>query len=73
MIYIAASNSHDGIAKVRYESKDGKASKAFDAQDWLAQLTTHIPEPWRADITDFTRIGRVDYEKWPAPMMKSRH
>jgi hypothetical protein len=26
-----------------YESKDGKTSKTFEALDWLAQLTTHIP------------------------------
>ena len=26
-----------------YESKDGKTSKTFEAIDWLAQLTTHIP------------------------------
>jgi len=26
-----------------YESKDGKATKTFDALDWLAQLVTHIP------------------------------
>ena len=26
-----------------YESKDGKGSQTFEALDWLAQLTTHIP------------------------------
>ena len=26
-----------------YQSRDGKTSKTFDALDWLAQLTTHIP------------------------------
>ncbi len=26
-----------------YESKNGKTSKTFEALDWLAQLTTHIP------------------------------
>ena len=31
------------MAKVLYESKDGKATKTFDALDWLAQLVTHIP------------------------------
>ncbi len=25
------------------QSKDGRTSKTFDALDWLAQLTTHIP------------------------------
>jgi Putative transposase len=43
MRYVAPSDSLDGIAKVIYASKDGKTSKTFDALDWLAQLTTHIP------------------------------
>ncbi len=43
MTYIAADDSADGTAKVLYESKDGKATKTFDALDWLAQLVTHIP------------------------------
>ncbi len=43
MTYIAADDSADGVAKVLYESKDGKATKTFDALDWLAQLVTHIP------------------------------
>jgi hypothetical protein len=43
MTYIAADDSADGVAKVLYESKDGKATKTFGALDWLAQLVTHIP------------------------------
>ena len=43
MKYVAAQDSSDAIAKVIYESKDGKTSKTFEALDWLAQLTTHIP------------------------------
>ena len=43
MIYIAAGELPDGIAKVIYQSKDGNRSKTFDAVDWLAQLVTHIP------------------------------
>ena len=43
MTYIAAGESANGVAKVIYESKDGKTSKTFDALDWLAQLTAHIP------------------------------
>ena len=43
MAYVAAQDSLDGIAEVIYESKDGKRSKKFEALDWLAQLTTHIP------------------------------
>jgi len=39
---VALNDSSDG-AKVVYESKDGKTSKTFDALDWPAQLTTHIP------------------------------
>lgn len=42
MAYFLANDSSDG-AKVVYESKDGKTTKTFDALDWLAQLTTHIP------------------------------
>jgi len=42
MTYIPAYESNDGIAKVLYESKDGKTSKTFDALDWLARLVTHI-------------------------------
>jgi hypothetical protein len=52
MTYVAAQDSLDGIAKVIYESKDGKRSKKFEALDWprklrgmqaLAQLVAHIP------------------------------
>lgn len=43
MTYIPAQDSSDGVAKVIYQSKDGNTSKTFDALDWLAQLTTHIP------------------------------
>ena len=43
MMYVAALNASDGIAKVIYPSKDGKTSQSFDALDCLAQLTTHIP------------------------------
>jgi hypothetical protein len=43
MTYIAADESADGVAQVIYESKDGKATKTFEALDWLAQLVTHIP------------------------------
>jgi len=43
MSYITDDQSADGIAKVTYQSKDGRTSKTFDALDWLAQLTTHIP------------------------------
>jgi hypothetical protein len=43
MTYIPDDQSADGVAKVIYDSKDGKTTKTFDALDWLAQLTTHIP------------------------------
>jgi hypothetical protein len=43
MTYIAADESASGVAKVIYESKDGKTTNRFDALDWLAQLTSHIP------------------------------
>jgi len=44
MSYIPAQVSHDGVAKVIYQSKDKKETKTFDALDWLAQLITHIPD-----------------------------
>ena len=43
MTYIPASETHSGAAKVIYQSKSDSSSKTFDAIDWLAQLTTHIP------------------------------
>ena len=43
MTYIPYDESADGVAKVIYDSKDGKTSQTFDALDWIAQLTTHIP------------------------------
>jgi hypothetical protein len=43
LLYIGEQQSPGGTPKVIYESKDGRTSKTFDALDWLAQLTTHIP------------------------------
>jgi hypothetical protein len=53
MAYIAPQDSLDRIAKVIYESKDGKTHKTFEALDWprqrtagckhSLQLVTHIP------------------------------
>ena len=43
MTYIPAQDSSDGVSKVIYQSKYGNTSKTFHALDWLAQLTTHIP------------------------------
>jgi hypothetical protein len=43
MMYIPASETKSGAAKVIYESKSDTSSKTFEALDWLAQLTTHIP------------------------------
>jgi len=37
MTYIAADDSADDMAKVFYESKDGKATKTFNALDWPRQ------------------------------------
>ncbi len=79
MTYVAAQDSLDGVAKVIYESKNGKTSKTFEALDWLVRLrrNTHIPNKGESagggsDITDFIRISRVDYVKRPAPMIKFR-
>jgi hypothetical protein len=51
-----------------------KTSKTFDALDWLAQLTAHIPNRGESagggsDIMDFIPINRAVYAKKPAPMM----
>jgi len=43
MTYIPADQSPEGKAWVIYQSKDLKTTKTFHALDWLAQLTTHIP------------------------------
>jgi hypothetical protein len=43
MMYIPASDTKTGAAKVIYQSKSDASSKTFEALDWLAQLTTHIP------------------------------
>ena len=51
MMYVPVHESSDGTAKVIYESKacprhrsgNGKTKETFDALDWLALLTTHIP------------------------------
>ncbi len=77
MTYIGADESADGIAKVIYESKNGKTSKTFEALDWLAQLVTHIPNKGESagggsDIKDFTPLSRVVYAKKQALMMMCR-
>ncbi len=51
MAYLPAHESSDSMAKVIHESKacprhrsgNGNTKKTFDALDWLALLTTHIP------------------------------
>jgi hypothetical protein len=43
MTYIPADQSPEGEARVIYQSKDGTTTKTFHALDWLARLTTHIP------------------------------
>jgi hypothetical protein len=43
MTYIPGSESPDGRATVIYRSKDGTTEKDFEALDWLAQLSAHIP------------------------------
>ena len=76
MTYIPGDESANGVAKVIYDSKDGKTSKTFDALDWLAQVVTHIPNKGESaaggsDIMDSTPINHVDYAKKPVPMIKS--
>jgi len=43
MTYLPSERSADNVSRVIYQSKDGRKSKTFIALDWLAQLTTHIP------------------------------
>jgi len=43
MTYIPATETKTGTARVIYHSRNDASSKTFDALDWLAQLTTHIP------------------------------
>ena len=68
MTYIPDDQSADGVAKVIYDSKDGKTTKTFDALDWLAQLTTHIPNRGESRLCRefatmaFTVINHVGYE-----------
>ncbi|MGH8658807.1 MAG: hypothetical protein ACREV4_10150 [Gammaproteobacteria bacterium] len=31
-------------AQVVYQSKDGKHEKVFDALEWLAAMSSHVPE-----------------------------
>ncbi len=45
MTYVAAQDSLDGVAKVIYESKNGKTSKTFEALDWLVRLRRNNPCP----------------------------
>ena len=35
--------SADGVAKVIYDSKNGKTTKTSDVLELLAKLTTHFP------------------------------
>ena len=79
MTYVAPQDSLDGIAKVIYESKDGKTSKTFEALDWLVRLrrNTYIPNkgnPPEAEFAnmDFTQISRAVYAKKPVPMIEFR-
>jgi len=43
MTYIPGVDWSGSQAKVIYRSKDGSTCKTYDALDWLAQLTCHIP------------------------------
>ena len=43
MMYVPASESFDGVARVIYKAKDGRTTKTFMVLDWLAHLITHIP------------------------------
>jgi hypothetical protein len=43
MLYISASETPSGIAKVIYKGKNSRVREQFTALDWLARLVTHIP------------------------------
>jgi len=75
MTYIAADESAGGVTKVIYESKDANTSKTFDALDWLAKLTTHIPNRGEQMVRYYgfySNKTRGLRKKRPAPMMKFR-
>ena len=57
MTYVAAQDSLDGIAKVIYESKDGKSFIKFEALEWLTQLTTHISSKSRKGLVSILNIN----------------
>jgi len=82
MTYIP--ESADGVAKVIYDSKDGKTTKTFEALDWPRRKTAgckHSPSwspisrtvgnKW-SDIMAFIVINHVAYEKKPAQMTTCR-
>ncbi len=58
MTYIAACDSSDGVAKVLYESKNGKMTQIIEALDWLAQLSTNT----RSWIFSFPKNYRLDLQ-----------
>ena len=73
MTYVAAHDPSDGVAKVIYESKDGKASRNFAALDWLVHLRriTHISNWGKSarggsDIMEYSNksggLRKKDYE-----------
>jgi len=38
--------------KVVYKSKDGKKDKIFDALEWLAAMTSHVPNKGKQSILE---------------------
>ncbi len=59
MTYIPAYESNAGIAKVLYESKDGKTSKTFDALDGPRQRTAGCKH-----LLSLLRTSRTRANRW---------
>ena len=43
LLYIPASKSNDGVARIIYQGENSGVCETFVALDWLARLVTHIP------------------------------
>src|SRR3974390_2987648 len=53
----------DQEAKVIYNSKNGKATKIFDALEWLAAMCSHIPNRGEQMVRNFGHYSTVSRGK----------
>jgi hypothetical protein len=63
MTYISADQSPESEAWVIYQSKDGTTTKTFHALDWLARLTTHIPNKNEQMVRYYSRFHILRLKK----------